>query len=1071
MKISSFCYFLAYIIFTTITSAPAKSLYDNNFHARNSDEFKQYPVKRRALNQEQPYFIAPREDDPYSESTFANADNPPLQRYRRVEDNKPQPSLEKQLDLKRSTLLGGDKRSDRLYKRDLSMRPQRHDDTYGIVYGNGRPIGILEPFPQAYEFAPLFSAREGVEEIEPIPPPPRRSVMDILYPTDSRLGANAFVNDWSENSEVNLQDSAKYNDEKYPAVLNDFKIDSRLSNANAYVRDTKDMERESKAEKNQDKREMKNMIVKEPVKRSPVGITNEKIAELKSALNRIQNPGPSDKVTEIEDNLHDILSDMGLVDDGDDKSMMDSFKNKREVRNSDEPIKRDTDKEDENLEEGLNRIEITKANHDVNKRESKSEKKDNEVDKSKNMNVIDASLSKLKDDDELSENSNLDSNELKGEDSPSSLKSISQNEGLDNEENQNHFEVKRSTSKLTAANYQTEGDAYIRNKRQESKNENNDLMKGLEKSGDLTVSGNKSPLASSGNEAELDKKRNKDQTTFSPGTSEKVKREQNELEYQKQIEQNIQNKIDAIKEQVKREIEALKAKEAAAASNKQETQRKKRETVNTLIEEENSALDPQEHPDEKLIPHIRRRRNLEESFKARKRTKRELPDFSNLNNIDVADYLDLTGQRQGRDDRGPSSDYLLDSQENKFPLNDDLQSLKNAKEKRDTSAQDSNTRVDDLPISGQAEEKKSISSFTVENEQQLRNDPNLASDENHNQVVQKRSAEETDSQKDPDLSEIVNPIQKNETPADREKKEVKEEEIKQKENAQSGDEDSNKKEVRSKSSDSNGLDTNSNLEAKFKSGQNTEESSNIHRRRRQVDEDNAQSHPSIYNRRNKRASAVMPYAKSAFFPYRAEDEEVDDEGDEFDEDNFEDHSALQKRDVYNPRQFRHPPDYQRLQDYDYASSSNNYQPEKRSLANKFVANMNSDVYENPNNYLYNPSTYVRRKRQDNIEQLAALHGGGPMLHHLAAVRERNMQNLNDDSLRSKRNFHRSGQNAGNQNTKEEPENIADLSDTDLFGALPQSYDGNNLLRIKRVKREATLNKTMETSSKEKQGAG
>ncbi|KAF2884363.1 hypothetical protein ILUMI_21812 [Ignelater luminosus] len=57
---------------------------------------------------------------------------------------------------------------------------------------------------------------------------------------------------------------------------------------------------------------------------------------------------------------------------------------------------------------------------------------------------------------------------------------------------------------------------------------------------------------------------------------------------------------------------------------------------------------------------------------------------------------------------------------------------------------------------------------------------------------------------------------------------------------------------------------------------------------------------------------------------------------------------------------------------------------QRSLVNKYVANMNATVYENVNNLL---GTSVTRNKQTIIEQLAALYGKKPTLHHLRVVKE------------------------------------------------------------------------------------
>ncbi|XP_019772099.2 probable inactive protein kinase DDB_G0270444 isoform X2 [Dendroctonus ponderosae] len=73
-----------------------------------------------------------------------------------------------------------------------------------------------------------------------------------------------------------------------------------------------------------------------------------------------------------------------------------------------------------------------------------------------------------------------------------------------------------------------------------------------------------------------------------------------------------------------------------------------------------------------------------------------------------------------------------------------------------------------------------------------------------------------------------------------------------------------------------------------------------------------------------------------------------------------------------------------------------------------------------------------RKKRSNFLDLVAVHGGGAVLDHLVSIRQR--------SMRAKRT-------AGDK----EPLTLMDMSGEDLFGALPQGFDGE-LTRSKRVKR-------------------
>lgn len=175
---------------------------------------------------------------------------------------------------------------------------------------------------------------------------------------------------------------------------------------------------------------------------------------------------------------------------------------------------------------------------------------------------------------------------------------------------------KNEKEALTEEEYEDEADdeEQIRNKRENNQahTQNSELMKNLEKSGDLTVSGNKSPLASVGAED-------------NPKETIKSKSDKESESEEERVAREIQAKIDAIKDQVKRQIAETKQIE------KQKGDRKKRD-VNTLLNEENLQIDPQ-HNSEEVKTHVRRKRSAEtppksttsamESTTANSRKKRE----------------------------------------------------------------------------------------------------------------------------------------------------------------------------------------------------------------------------------------------------------------------------------------------------------------------------------------------------------------------------------------------------------------------------------------------------------------
>lgn len=80
-------------------------------------------------------------------------------------------------------------------------------------------------------------------------------------------------------------------------------------------------------------------------------------------------------------------------------------------------------------------------------------------------------------------------------------------------------------------------------------------------------------------------------------------------DYDKKIEHQIQTKIDALKEEVKREINLVKEEQ-----NEDDTQRKKRQIPNNLIDEETEDIDPALNSDTDLKMQIRKRRATSDVF-------------------------------------------------------------------------------------------------------------------------------------------------------------------------------------------------------------------------------------------------------------------------------------------------------------------------------------------------------------------------------------------------------------------------------------------------------------------------
>ncbi|KAF5280326.1 hypothetical protein FQR65_LT03135 [Abscondita terminalis] len=728
-------------------------------------ELKSYPIKRKVQNY----------DHAYKEEQDAEVDDQNLvvQPNRRIDD---------------SPIRGLSNEKESGSRVIKSLDDQQSQDPYGLIYRKGKLLGILEPYPEIYELSPYSSIRE--DALRPAPAEEEASYLS------NGVGSLADSSDDSEKDESSQNDLAKYADDKYPMILTSFKIDKKLNTLNSNKR-----ERTSFREKLKQRHSIRDKYS-----------ADDSLLDTEEDFN-----DKSPNVDAIEDDLHDILDNIGLIDEN-------LVKDKR-------------DAEDENLEEGSNKIDIVKATHDPDQSEKRKREEESI-------------------EDDL--------------DSKSTAPTVSKDE---------EKEMKLSD----VQNYQSEGEDYMRYKRNEDINES--IMKGLEKSGELTVSGNKSPLASSENESKTIEKRKNDEL------------DQNNIEdYEKQLELSIRQKINAIKEEVKREIALLQAK---AASQDKSSQRKNREISSaSLLEKQSEMLSPQDDPEGVLLPLMRTKRNSEKNSRSTRNSGK------NCNN---------------ENDQAEEDSY----------------------EGEVTSDSGS-----DLDVSAKAED--SINSELREN---------YTKREDHFPLKQARS----------------------------QMKNLK-----------------------------------------------------MQRKRRHVNL--LQNTPIISYMRRKRGGAVIPDGNVAYLPYRSEDYEIDEEGDEFDDDGFDDRSAgMHKRDIDDNE------DYQSVVDYDYVT--NNFQ---RLPSRKYVSNLNSDVYEHSlqdliaNNYLYDPNVQLRKKRH-NFDEIVALHGGGPTVHHLSAVRNRNMRQLENKGPKYQRS------SKIKDNTKEELENIVRLSDTDLFGGLPQSYEGE-LSRSKRVKR-------------------
>lgn len=812
---------------------------------------------------------------------------------------------------------------------------------------------------------------------------PKQSFMDILYPS-SRAVPNIQLDADDDNGETDGEDFSKYTDNSYPAVLTNFKIGARLNMKEKFKSDKFDKRldlQQQEVPKSFSKREISQKMHSNRISdtitadRKFSSITRDKIDKLKDALNQLQHPSSLENVEAVEENLKGILEDMGLIDDKTDDSTSDIKQhNQGNVQETEETVN-----EDEDLESGLNKIQLTRETHETNKVERVNGDK-NEGKLELNAMETNAKNTKLTEERNVKEGisdlaelntANLDA--LKEENNEEMNSSPKQQ--IHEDSNDENTENKRDVPKINIANYQVEGEAFIRKKRQQKiakvsssgVTESSELMKGLEKSGDLTVSGNKSPLASASEIAET--KRKTEKSTVSENSSNETSDEE------QRIEREIQAKIDAIKEEVKREIAMLNAQEQNT-SQLAGPERKKR-GVGNLLDEESPDLDPQSNIDEIQVPHIRKRRSP--------------PPASNSEHLNEDNDSSVDGGR------GAANEGIAD-----------------------------------------------VNSLTVANRDANENDSDLKSDTKNNaeldsKSLSPRSAAAADIKEDAKLKAALTGSVSMFGDNDRSRENVL----------------SNRNKLKDASIEASERDAKILPEAnKLQPLINHEDASKRNRRRRQAYD---LQRTFEYNRR-KRANTGNSVA---FVPYREDEEEVDDEGDESDDDNFGDRtSELVHSRRYDPSFYYNKEAAVDDQEYDTLDDAPSYNLRNtnnkvhHNLMYSYAANLNNKDEDenlvNPGQYMYDgePAYVIRKKRHDFADRIA-LHSGGPTLNRIAATRERNAK-IKDNS-RKKRNYRKAESEAGDDN---QPQQIADMSDTDLFGPLPQSYEGE-LSRFKRVKRKDT----------------
>ncbi|KAJ8925960.1 hypothetical protein NQ315_009813 [Exocentrus adspersus] len=177
-----------------------------------------------------------------------------------------------------------------------------------VMYKDNEPVGILQ---DSYKFLPV-SGESTLVDINPIPVK-RKSIMDVLYP--SKI-------DEDYNQEELVENTNQFSDDRYPSIFAKFKIDSRLD---------KTLNPDLNLKRSMFKRNEK------------PDISDEQVSSLKTTLSKMKE----DNSAVVEEELKSILDDMGLIDDYDE---------------SKEEAKREIS-EDENMEQGTNKINLIKEVH------------------------------------------------------------------------------------------------------------------------------------------------------------------------------------------------------------------------------------------------------------------------------------------------------------------------------------------------------------------------------------------------------------------------------------------------------------------------------------------------------------------------------------------------------------------------------------------------------------------------------------------------------------------------------------------------------------------------------------
>lgn len=358
-------------------------------------------------------------------------------------------------------------------------------------------------------------------ELNPVPLKEKKSLLDIIKPSESNL----------ETNEDKADNKVGFIDDRYPAILAKFKIDSRVA-ANRH-----------------------NMLKRAT---DSTDITDSQLSSLKSTMAKVR----SDDSVLVEEELKSILDDMGLIDD---------YPNREEKR---EVAENEEEEEDENLEIGTNKINLLKENPKdlrekrefLDKAKEESKCKYNLLDKVRtsetSKEATDVPHEKV-----IKERSCPEQTTAVEEEFQEYVKEKRENIINDVRVSENDLPIEKSTLSTTNEELKEE----LKEKRQNMVS-------------DVVISENDLPI---------------EESTLSIANEE--------IEpYEKRIERNIRDKIMRLKEEVRKEMEEL----SNTRKPFDDTRRKKRQIITSLVDKETKDIDPLNNDIENNKVHIRKKRDL-----------------------------------------------------------------------------------------------------------------------------------------------------------------------------------------------------------------------------------------------------------------------------------------------------------------------------------------------------------------------------------------------------------------------------------------------------------------------------